>query len=103
MSPLKSATPLLARRVPPNRPRTTYPAPFAGRMDGREDRALGNLLGLKNFGVNLTCLAPGGMSALRHAHSLQNESPTTTRQRKPSPVAGASSTKTASPTHDDRL
>jgi uncharacterized cupin superfamily protein len=31
------------------------------------------LFGLENFGVNLTRLAPGAVSALRHAHSRQDE------------------------------
>jgi uncharacterized cupin superfamily protein len=31
------------------------------------------LFGLANFGVNLTRLAPGAASALRHAHSHQDE------------------------------
>jgi uncharacterized cupin superfamily protein len=42
-------------------------------MAGREKRPLGDLFGLTNFGVNLTRLAPGGISALRHAHSRQDE------------------------------
>lgn len=42
-------------------------------MAGREKRALGDLFGLTNFGVNLTRLHPGAVSALRHAHSRQDE------------------------------
>jgi len=42
-------------------------------MAGREKRPLGDLFGLTNFGVNLTRLAPGAVSALRHAHSHQDE------------------------------
>ena len=42
-------------------------------MARREKRPLGDLFGLTNFGVNLTRLAPGGESALRHAHSRQDE------------------------------
>jgi uncharacterized cupin superfamily protein len=42
-------------------------------MAGREKRALGDLFGLRSFGVNLTRLAPGAASALRHAHSRQDE------------------------------
>jgi len=42
-------------------------------MAGREKRPLGDLFGLINFGVNLTRLAPGAVSALRHAHSRQDE------------------------------
>jgi len=57
-------------------PRTTpsnYPAPFASRMQGREKRSLGDVFGLVNFGVNLTRLLPGTCSALRHAHTRQDE------------------------------
>jgi uncharacterized cupin superfamily protein len=42
-------------------------------MGGREKRALGDAFGLSNFGVNLTRLAPKAQSALRHAHSKQDE------------------------------
>jgi len=42
-------------------------------MGGREKRALGNVFGLSNFGVNLTRLAPGAQSALRHSHTRQDE------------------------------
>ena len=42
-------------------------------MDGREKRPLGDLFGLTNFGVNLTKLAPGAVSSLRHAHTAQDE------------------------------
>jgi len=42
-------------------------------MAGREKRALGDLFGLANFGVNLTRLFPGAVSALRHAHTKQDE------------------------------
>ena len=52
---------------------SVYPEPFASRMAGREKRQLGDLFGLTNFGVNLTRLAPGAVSALRHAHSRQDE------------------------------
>ena len=39
----------------------------------REKRPLGDLFGLRNFGVNLTRIAPGGESALLHRHSRQDE------------------------------
>lgn len=42
-------------------------------MAGREKRQLGDLFGLANFGVNYTRLAPGAASALRHAHTRQDE------------------------------
>ena len=52
---------------------SNYPEPFASRMQGREKRQLGDCFGLANFGVNLTRLAPHSVSALRHAHSKQDE------------------------------
>ena len=52
---------------------TNYPEPFASRMAGRRKQPLGDLFGLANFGVNLTRLLPGAVSALRHAHSKQDE------------------------------
>ncbi|WP_428420484.1 cupin domain-containing protein [Methylibium sp.] len=64
---------VLATDVPPRTKPSNYPEPFASRMKGREKRALGDLFGLTNFGVNLTRLAPGAVSALRHAHSRQDE------------------------------
>ena len=57
-----------ARTKPSN-----YPEPFVSRMLGREKRALGDPFGLTNFGVNLTRLAPNAVSALRHAHTRQDE------------------------------
>lgn len=52
---------------------SNYPEPFFSRMLKREKRPLGDLFGLKNFGVNLTTLKPGGESALLHRHSKQDE------------------------------
>ena len=62
-----------AAEVPVRTKPSNYPEPFASRMAGREKRPLGDFFGLANFGVNLTRLAPGAMSALRHAHSRQDE------------------------------
>lgn len=59
-----------APTAPPGR---GYPEPFAARVAGRVRRPLGDLFGLTNFGVNLTRLPPGGMSALRHTHSREDE------------------------------
>src|SRR5262249_35004164 len=52
---------------------SNYPEPFLSRMEKREKRPLSDLYGLKNFGVNLTRLLPGGESALFHRHSRQDE------------------------------
>ncbi len=62
-----------AADVPPRQTPSNYPEPFASRMAGRTKRALGAVFGLTNFGVNLTELAPGAVSALRHAHTRQDE------------------------------
>lgn len=64
---------VLAAQVAPRTKPSIYPEPFASRMKGREKRALGDVFGLANFGVNLTRLLPGAGSALRHAHSRQDE------------------------------
>src|SRR5215213_1454599 len=63
----------VASTAPPRTKASTYPEPFFSRMAKREKRPLGDLFGLKNFGVNLTRLAPGGESALLHRHSKQDE------------------------------
>jgi uncharacterized cupin superfamily protein len=62
-----------AREAPPRAKASNYPEPFLARVKGREKRPLGELFGLSNFGVNLTRLAPGAVSALRHAHTKQDE------------------------------
>ena len=57
-------------------PRTTsgYPTDAMRAVTtGRVKRALGDALGLKTFGVNLTTLEPGAASALRHWHVRQDE------------------------------
>lgn len=64
---------VVAAEVAPRARKTNYPAPFAARVAGREKRVLGDLFALTHFGVNLTRLAPGAVSALRHAHSQQDE------------------------------
>lgn len=64
---------LLAADVRPRAKPSNYPEPFYSQMLKREKRALGDLFGLKTFGVNLTRIAPGGVSALRHAHTKQDE------------------------------
>src|SRR3954451_6263005 len=73
MSDSQKRIAVVASEAPPKAKQTNYPEPFASRMAGREKRPLGDLFGLANFGVNLTRLAPGGASALRHAHSKQDE------------------------------
>jgi uncharacterized cupin superfamily protein len=62
-----------ADAVAPTRPGRGYPEPFASRVAGRVRRALGDHFGLTHFGVNLTRLPAGGMSALRHTHRSEDE------------------------------
>ena len=56
-------------------PRSTsgYPEPFRSRVLPREKRALGDPLGLTQFGVNLTTLRPGAWSSQRHWHENEDE------------------------------
>ncbi|CAM3160549.1 cupin domain-containing protein [Asticcacaulis taihuensis] len=72
---ISDATPVavVAANVPARVRPSNYPEPFASRMAGRTKRQLGDVFGLGNFGVNLTELQPGAISALRHAHSKQDE------------------------------
>jgi uncharacterized cupin superfamily protein len=71
----KNETPVavIAAEIPARIKKSLYPEPFASRMVGREKQVLGDLFGLTNFGVNLTRLAPGASSALRHSHAKQDE------------------------------
>jgi uncharacterized cupin superfamily protein len=73
MSDKSKAIAVIASEVPARTKPSVYPEPFASRMAGREKRPLGDLFGLTNFGVNLTRLAPNAVSALRHAHTKQDE------------------------------
>ncbi|MGH6968663.1 MAG: cupin domain-containing protein [Stellaceae bacterium] len=64
---------VVAAAVAPNPKISGYPEPFHSRVLGRQKRQLGDVFGLRNFGVNLTRLASGAISALRHAHTAQDE------------------------------
>jgi uncharacterized cupin superfamily protein len=64
---------VVATDVAPRTKPSNYPEPFASRMAGREKRQLGDVFGLANFGVNMVRLAPHSVSALRHAHTRQDE------------------------------
>jgi len=55
------------------RTRGVYPEPWRGITEGREKTALGDVVGLTQFGVNLTRLKPGAASALRHWHEAEDE------------------------------
>lgn len=72
-----SAMPLVKPALDPLKlePRTTsgYPEAFQARVIPREKRSIAKALGLRNLGANLTTLAPGKQSALRHYHSQEDE------------------------------
>jgi uncharacterized cupin superfamily protein len=73
MATPSSPVAVIADEAPPRTKASSYPEPFASQMAGRRKQPLGDLFGLTNFGVNLTRLAPGAASALRHAHTKQDE------------------------------
>lgn len=52
---------------------SAYPEPFKSRVATRRKQRLGDALGLKNYGVNLTTIPPGAVSALRHWHTHEDE------------------------------
>jgi uncharacterized cupin superfamily protein len=55
------------------RTKGVYPEPWRAVTEGREKAALGDVVGLTQFGVNLTRLRPGAASALRHWHEAEDE------------------------------
>ena len=71
------ATPKLViadpQALPTRRGTTVYPGKLSEPIAGRNKTALGDALGLQNFGVNLVRLEPGAASALRHWHTRQDE------------------------------
>ena len=52
---------------------SSYPEPWKTSCGEREKRALGDALGLNDFGVNLVRLPPGALSSQRHWHSHEDE------------------------------
>lgn len=52
---------------------TNYPPLYSKAVDGRSRQRLGNIVGLDQFGVNLTRLKPGAWSAQRHWHDNEDE------------------------------
>ncbi len=66
-------SPIAAQSIPATPGQTIYPEPYASQVKGRLKRKLGEYFGLTQFGVNLTHLSPGAVSALAHSHSRQDE------------------------------
>lgn len=52
---------------------TSYPEPLRALNMNRYWRRLADFGGLKNFGVNIVRIVPGGQSSCRHAHAAQDE------------------------------
>jgi uncharacterized cupin superfamily protein len=52
---------------------TGYPEPYRSAVAGRLRQRLGNVVGLDQFGVNLTRLKPGAQSSQRHWHAAEDE------------------------------
>ncbi len=57
----------------PARRGSGYPKPFDAPCSARTRRRLGEAGGLRDFGVNLMTLPPGGWSSQRHWHSDEDE------------------------------
>jgi uncharacterized cupin superfamily protein len=57
----------------PARTGSGYPPPFHALCANRTRRRLGDAGGLRDFGVNLMTLPPGGWSSQRHWHSDEDE------------------------------
>jgi uncharacterized cupin superfamily protein len=70
---MKNPIAVMANEAPARTKASSYPELFASQMRGRRKQPLGDLFGLTNFGINLTQLAPGAVSSLRHAHTRQDE------------------------------
>lgn len=70
---MTAKSPIIDPETAPKRVGSGYPAPFAEPCRTRVKRALGDVAGLKNFGVNLTELPPGAWSSQRHWHEKQDE------------------------------
>ena len=57
----------------PARKGSGYPPPFEAPCAARTRQRLGDAGGLRDFGVNLMTLPPGGWSSQRHWHSHEDE------------------------------
>jgi uncharacterized cupin superfamily protein len=64
---------IVAADAQPRKKASIAPEPFASRLAGRVKRPLGDLFALTNFGINHVRLLPGAITAMRHAHTRQDE------------------------------
>ncbi len=65
--------PALDPATVPGEERQPYPPPWDTALAGKFRKVLGDALGLTQIGINLTRLAPGAISALRHWHTGEDE------------------------------
>ena len=65
--------PALNPSTVPVRKGSPHRHPYREQLAGRQKRALGDALGIANFGVNLVELGPGDWSSPRHWHSHEDE------------------------------
>ncbi len=65
--------PRIDRAAVPVRHGSGYPPPFDAPCAARTRQRLGDAGGLRDFGVNLMTLPPGGWSSQRHWHSHEDE------------------------------
>ncbi|MBS1167793.1 MAG: Cupin 2 conserved barrel domain protein [Proteobacteria bacterium] len=64
---------IVAAEATPRLKASLLPEPFATRISARIKRPLGDLFGLKSFGVNHVTIPPGAITSLFHRHSVQDE------------------------------
>jgi uncharacterized cupin superfamily protein len=69
----RPAMPKIDIAAVPERNSTGYPEPFKQTVAGRFKKALGDAVGLTQFGVNITRIASGSASAVRHWHENEDE------------------------------
>lgn len=73
MSAVELTPPALNPAAVEGRAGSAYPAAFAGEVAKRFKRALGDALGLTQFGVNVVIIPPGVWSSHRHWHTAEDE------------------------------
>jgi uncharacterized cupin superfamily protein len=62
-----------AAQIPLRSGSQSYPVALRHRVAGRHRQAIGDDVGITQFGINLTRLDPGAESALRHWHEAEDE------------------------------
>lgn len=60
-------------KVPVKSGANFYPAQYRDECAGRHKQALGDAVGLTQFGVNIARIEPGAASSLRHWHHKEDE------------------------------